>query len=689
MAYRVDYLEKARELRVRRLGEVPLAPIPSIPDRAGPETTPVIDPDTPTVKATRYHALITTEEELLELVGLLEDAPRVALDTETYPMDDTNSALDPRRGKVRLISVAAEGGVGGVVDVTKVDPTPLLNALRGKTLIAHNAGFDLSFLKNRFGYEHDGPVVDTQVFDAILYYADGPRTRKGNWRGLPGEVRRRTLKDVVADYLGVELSKEEQTSDFGREELTEAQIRYSLEDAEILLPLLEEMLRRLRRLKLQKVANLEAKVTPALAYCANNGLALDTEGWREQALRAKEETERLRGDCNSLAPPVQEEGGREEWNWSSTKQIGQALELLGAKLPKTEKGNFQTGDAVLKAVASPEDAARLARAVLLYREANKRVSTWGLGWFDPPRKKPQGKKFDKGHQFVVDGRVYASFTQVVKTGRMSSSSPNLQNIPPEVRRHFVAPPGRKLLIADYKHIELVLAAVVAGECKWLEAFHRGDDVHCLTARGILEGDPNRGDRPVTEEEVWATRPMAKQVAFGILYGSAAKGLAQNMTEKFGRRTSEDEARSLMDRFFETYPGLKKWYLMERSKAKYGQDRTRTLTGRLRLLDQEYRFGGWRTKPQLRLNTPIQGSAGDGFKHALALTWERRRECPGDPKVVNLVHDEIVVELDEEHAEAGKAWLERCMIDGMAKVVGSDVPVSVEIAVGDDWSDKGG
>jgi DNA polymerase I-like protein with 3'-5' exonuclease and polymerase domains len=103
-----------------------------------------------------------------------------------------------------------------------------------------------------------------------------------------------------------------------------------------------------------------------------------------------------------------------------------------------------------------------------------------------------------------------------------------------------------------------------------------------------------------------------------------------------------------------------------------------------LLDLEYRFGQWRVKPQLRLNTPIQGSAGDGFKYAVALLREKRRECSGDPKVVNLVHDEIVVEIDENYAALGRAWLERCMVDGMAEVAGPDVPASVEISVADRW-----
>lgn len=632
------------------------------------------------------HALITTEEGLLELTSSLENAPRVALDTETYPIDNASSALDPKRGRVRLISVAAVEGVGGVVDVTKVDPSPLLDALRCKTLIAHNAVFDLSFLKNRFGYEHDGQVVDTQVFDAVLYYADGPRKTKGNWKGFPkDEVYRRSLKDVVQDYLGVELDKEEQGSDFGREELTEAQIRYAWKDAEILLPLLEEMMRRLRTLGLARVANLEARVTPALAYCQNNGFAIDVAGWREQALMAEEKATRLAAVCDTLAPPMPGGSARTGWNWGSPKDVGEALEMLGARLPKNRQGSRKTDETTLKAISSPKEAVNLAEAVLELRAVRKRASTWGTNWFDPPKKKPAGKKFDKGHQFVVDGRAYASFGQVVKTGRMSCSQPNLQNIPPELRRHFVAPPGRKLLIGDYRHIELVPAAVVSGEEKILDALRRGIDVHSLTARVMLEATPSRNGQPVGEEEVAWFRPVAKLVAFAVLYGSTSRGLAKSLTEKYGAPCSVWRAQELIDVFFGLYPSLARWHGDEVAKAYAGDALTCTLAGRLRLLDVEYRSGRWRAKPSVRLNTPIQGSAGDGAKHALALTWERRRERPGDPKVVNLVHDEIVMEIDEEHAEAGKAWLESCMVDGMREVVGRGVPVSVEMKVADNWA----
>jgi ribonuclease D len=308
MTYKtIDYVEKARELAARRIragGTTLPTALPTTPPPSGGGCLETPEPvsEHSDYEGTQNHALIVERDRLAELVASLEGVSEVAFDTETYPIDDSNSALDPRRGHIRVISVAADGGVGGVVDVTKIYPGPLLEALQGKTLIGHSGKFDLSYLKNQFGYEHSGPVVDTQVLDAIIYYAVGPRAEKPNWKGFPDEVRLRSLKDVTADYLGAELSKEEQTSDFGREKLTEEQVRYSLQDAEILLALKEAMMCRVRQLRLEKVAKLEARFLPALAYCENNGFALDTEGWRAQALQATEEAERFKAQCDALAP---------------------------------------------------------------------------------------------------------------------------------------------------------------------------------------------------------------------------------------------------------------------------------------------------------------------------------------------------------------------------------------------------
>lgn len=627
---------------------------------------------------------VVSEVRLLEVVGALEGARTVALCIETGPRDDTNSALDPRRGGVEFVSVAARGGVGAVVDVTGVDPGPLLKALRDRRLVVHDASFCLGFLRNGFGYEHDGFVLDVQVYDAVLYHADGPREETDKAKRFPDSVvRRRPLPSIVEDYSSPAFDEQVRATSRGRGEPAEPGARRSLENARQLLAVWKKMVQRFRTLDLQEVARLEARVAPALAYCENNGFALDEEGWRRQAEAAAAEAEQLRAACDGLAPPRPSGSSSDGWDWGSPKQVGEALELLGARLPRSRNGKLRTDESTLRTISSPERAARLARAVLSLRAVSKLASTWGTGWFEPPERKPKGKKFDKGHQFVVGGRVHGSFNQVVSTGRMSCSSPNLQNVPSELERYFVAPPGRKLLVADYRHLDLVPAAVLSGEEKMLEAFRAGVDAHALTARAIAEAASDLRDPPASEETISGFRPLAKFVTLAALYDINAHGLAKRVQAKFGGTYSVARTRFLIDVVFGMYPKLAKWRREEMARADAGDDLTRTPIGRMRLLDVERRNGRWRSSRAARLNAPVQGAAADAFKYALALTWERRRECPGDPRVVNLVHDEIVVEIGEDHAPAGEDWLGRCMADGLAMALGG-VSAAVEILISDRW-----
>jgi DNA polymerase I len=319
---------------------------------------------------------------------------------------------------------------------------------------------------------------------------------------------------------------------------------------------------RAKELGLERTIDLESRVTPALASYESNGFALDTGGWREQAHRATEEEVRLKAECDALAPPLPEDARWKEWGWSPSnhRKVGKALELLGAEVEKNPKtGNYKTGEEKLKKIDSPPEAARLGEAILQYRRAAKDASTWGMGWLNLPKKPARGKKFDKSHQFIISDRVYTSFNQVVKTGRMSSEQPNFQNIPPELRRYFIATLGRKLLIADYEQIEFATVAIIAGEERMLEAFRRGEDIHLSNSRKILECDPCREGRPVTDAEVKAFRPKAKTVGFGVIYGMTTYGLARRLSDRFGASTTEEQAQTLIDRLFEGYPTLGEWY----------------------------------------------------------------------------------------------------------------------------------
>ena len=625
--------------------------------------------------------------KLERLIAALAPYQEIAIDVETYPRDEHNTALDPRRGAVRTISVAAGDDVVGVIDARAVNPRPLLDSLSGRTLVAFNAQFDLSFIRRAFGYEHDRPVADPGVLDVVLKFAgkSGARERykdKGRIKfGFdPRRKHFRSLVAVLEDYLPNfgELKKQEQGSDWGADTLTKEQVEYAAKDARILIPLIAAVRHRFEEAGMLRVYELENRFTPALAYTQDNGFGLGVDGWRERCARQEEkDLKNLKAACDDLAPDVPEDANFNEWAWngSSHRRVGLALALLGAKIKKnSDTGNYLTGEADLEA------AAKLVRAILTYREAQKLFSTWGMSWFDLPKFRPKAKKhpYDKDHQFIVDGRVYSRFNQTVKTGRLSSDSPNFQNIPPEVRDQFIAPPGRQLVIGDYKQLEYVVLAILAQEDVLMDGFRRGDDVHVRVARTVfgIQGEVSKVDRK-----------KAKEVSFGIVYGISSGGLATRLSRTTGTEFSKDDAQDLMDTYLDALPKVKLWYQTEKDLALSKNDVTKTMAGRERLLDLKLsKRGKWYVEPSLRLNTPVQGSAGDGFKYATALAHESKDECPGSPMIVNMVHDELVIEVDEDHVGDATEWLEKCMIDGMAEVLGKGARdlINVDMRDGKVW-----
>jgi DNA polymerase-1 len=239
--------------------------------------------------------------------------------------------------------------------------------------------------------------------------------------------------------------------------------------------------------------------------------------------------------------------------------------------------------------------------------------------------------------------------------------PNLQNIPRSglLRSYIRVPEGHVLVIADYSQIELRIAAKISGDTEMLTAYAEGRDIHMLTAQNLT------GRKEVSRDD----RKLAKAVNFGLLYGMGAKGLRSYALRSYGIEMSLEEATLYRRRFFEAYPGLKRWHEREwRAWLRSGTE-TRTLSGRRRM-DVE--------KLTDRLNAPVQGTGADGLKLALALLWERRDECPGAVPVL-VCHDEIVVECDAELAGEAKAWLEKAMMEGMSAVMNSKstAPVLVQ------------
>jgi DNA polymerase-1 len=420
-------------------------------------------------------------------------------------------------------------------------------------------------------------------------------------------------------------------------------LAYAAYDALLPLRLHAALAAKLADAGLTATADLEHKTLPAVAWMAGHGVAFDRDGWLSLADQARSEAERLEPGLHALAPErfTKDSVYPVAWNFASAAQVKRLLAGLGIEVKST-------GDAALADIDHPHPIVPLLRE---YRAATKRATTYGEDWLKAG---------------YADGRVYASWWQCgAQSGRMSCSAPNLQNLPrdPAYRRCFVAPPGRVLIKGDFSQIELRIAAKVAGEWAMIRAYQRGDDLHTLTARRLL------GRQDVSK----ADRQLAKAINFGLLFGMGAKRLRLYARASFGVELTPEEAGQYWQAFFDAYPVLRRWHKQAARTGEQPID-TRTRGGRRRLGVTRYTE---------KLNTPVQGTAADGVKKALALLWQRRGECPGAVPVL-AVHDEIVVEVDADKADAAAAWLKRAMVEGMAPLV-APVPVEVEVTVAPTWA----
>lgn len=552
--------------------------------------------------------------------GQLAEVAAAVRDSAAVGLDVETTGLDPRADRVRLVALATAAGTF-LIDAFAVDPSPLWGPLAGAEVVGHNLLFDLRFLA-RLGFT-PGRCHCTMLASQVLEAGD--------------PAARHALEDAAARHLGLAVDKAEQLADWAGE-ITPEMARYAALDAELPLRLREAMAPKLAAAKLRATAALEDRCLPAMAWASNAGVGFDRAAWLALARDAGEDAVRLRRELDALCPGREGLFGNEGRNWDSPRQVAAAFGSLGVTLEST-------ADEAL-ALADHPAAAKLRE----YRGAAKRASAYGEAWLE---------------YAAPDGRVYAGWRQnSTAAGRMSCASPNLQQLPrgDAYRRCFAAPAGRTLVKADYSQIELRLAAKIAGEPTMLAAYRRGDDLHALTARAIL------GKADVTK----ADRQLAKALNFGLLYGMGPKSLRVYAATSYGVTLTEARAKEYRDAFFAAYPGLRRWHARQGGGDK-APVATRTVLGRRRSGVTSY---------TRRLNSPVQGSGADGLKAALALLWERRSECPTAVPVL-VVHDEIVVEVDDGEAEAATAWLVLAMTDGM-RPFADPVPVAVEASVQRTW-----
>ena len=508
--------------------------------------------------------------------------------------------------------------------------------------VGHNIKYDMNVLA-RYGIVVS-PIDDTMVMSFDL---DAGRHNHG-------------MDELALQHFGHNCISFKDVCGSGKNQLTFNQVplrdatRYAAEDADVTLRLWHWLKPRLSAEKVTRVyERVDRPLIPVLVRMEQEGIKVDRD---ELARMSKEFAEGIAGfesEIHALAGQT--------FTVGSPKQLGEILfgkmGLKGGR--KGKSGDYSTDVTVLEKLAS--EGVEIAGKVLEWRQLSKLKSTYT----DSLQEQVNPKT----------GRVHTSYSITgAQTGRLSSNDPNLQNIPirteigRRIREAFVAEPGNVLLSADYSQIELRLAAHMANVPALKEAFAKGEDIHALTAMELF-GEVNRD-----------TRGRAKTINFSLLYGISRWGLAGRLG------ISADEAQSMIDRYFERFPGINQYISQTLQRARE-TGHTETLFGRkthftrITSSNQTERAGSERAA----INAPIQGTSADIIKRAMARMLPALEDA-GLPQVKMLlqVHDELVFELPEGDVAAASPVIERVMAEAAEPLVKLDVPLGVEIGAGKSW-----
>jgi DNA polymerase-1 len=588
---------------------------------------------------TANYQLVTTADELRAAVADLSQQPAVGFDTET-------TSLDPYAGRMRLVQFAAPDGRVVIIDLDRFDgdahtsaalaPLRQLLAAPRPVKVAHNGKFDAKWVKHQLGVELGG------LFDTLL----------ASQLVSAGETEDRHGLQVVAErYLNETVDKAEQLSDWSGT-LSEAQLDYAARDAAVMLPLRDALIKRLKTDGLVQVAQLEFECVMPVACLELAGIFLDKERWREQIASVKSKRAVLAEELQAMLAEGTVQGSlfehaRADINLDSHTQLTAALKRLNVPLPdSTRNWKLQPLAAGYPVIAK----------LLDYRTMQKSLTSYGENILDEIN--------------PATGRIHANFHQIgAPTGRFACTNPNVQQVPHaiEYRRCFRAPEGRKLCIADYSQIELRILAHITEDQGFIEAFNSGADLHRVTAAQVFNV-PLEG---VTKEQ----RDFAKRLNFGVVYGIGA----QRFSMMTGLSLSDAEA--IMTRYFKTYRGLDTWLRAAAQRA-VRERSARTMSGRLARFnfDPEDRQAASLAQRNGK-NMPVQGASADILKRALRLLHDDLKDTSAS--IVNIVHDEIVVEADAAQAMEIAKVVEDAMCRAGAEFV-KKVPVKVETEVADEW-----
>ena len=595
----------------------------------------------------QYH-LVDTPALRQSLLHFLLRQTEVSFDTETTGLDTMTARLVGlsfcyRPGEAYYVPVPADDLPVAQAIVDEFCPffeSP--NILK----IGQNIKYDLSILRH-YNVEVAGPLFDTM----LAHYLIEPDMRHN--MDVLAETYLHYAPVPITDLIGPKGKKQITMAD-----LAPALVKdYACEDADVTLQLkhvFEPMLKELGLLEL--LNTVENPLVPVLS-------SIEYEGVRIDSVAMGEYSAELRGYVIELERQIFLEAGQ-EFNIGSPKQLGEVLfdkmQVGGGKIKKTKTGQYATGEEILSQLAADNPIAAL---ILEYRQLSKLRSTYVEAL-------PQLVS-------VVDGRVHTNFNQAVTaTGRLSSTNPNLQNIPirtekgREIRKAFVPRDDQHLLLAaDYSQVELRIMADFSGDVTMIEAFRLGQDVHSSTASKVFRVPLDQVDGEM--------RRKAKTVNFGIIYGISAFGLAQRIG------ISRKEATDIIDTYFQEFPSVKQFMDESINRARELEYAETLLKRRRYLRDINSRNATLRGYTERNaINAPIQGTAADIIKLAMINIYNWLREEKLKTRMILQVHDELVFDAVQEEVEYITPKIKELMTTALLLPRG--VPLEVEVGTGRNW-----